>query len=57
MHPTRQEDLTSLTAFGWCCKKIRREVRVVLFRCIRVTSVEDAEEVLREKRGWARYVK
>ncbi|WWD21861.1 hypothetical protein CI109_106349 [Kwoniella shandongensis] len=57
MHQERQDDLATLVALGWTCRKIRREVRRILFNCVRIPSVEHAEELVRNKDGWATYVK
>jgi hypothetical protein len=57
MHQERQDDLASLVALGSTCRKIRKEVRVLLFRCIRTPTLSHVEEVLRNADGWARYVK
>ncbi|ORY23801.1 hypothetical protein BCR39DRAFT_342552 [Naematelia encephala] len=57
MHQERQDDLASLVSFGSSCRRARREVRVVLFRCIRTPTVNHVEEVIRNRRGWAKYVR
>ncbi|WRT65261.1 uncharacterized protein IL334_002204 [Kwoniella shivajii] len=57
MHQERQDDLASLISLGTVCRKIRREVRRVLFTCVRVSGVSWAEEVIENRDGWAKYVK
>ncbi|WVQ68712.1 uncharacterized protein L199_006921 [Kwoniella botswanensis] len=57
MHQERQDDLASLISLGMVCRKIRREVRRILFTCVRVSGVDWAEEVIENRDGWARYVK
>jgi len=57
MSPTRQAALDSVIEFGWTCRQVRKEVKVVLFRCIRVTSVESIHNVIAHKDDWAPYVK
>jgi hypothetical protein len=57
MHEERQDDLYSVIEFGSVCRKIRREVRVVLFRCIRTPTIRHVETVLANRDGWARYVR
>lgn len=57
MHEEREDDLASLVALGSTCRKIRREVRVLLFRCIRTPTLRHVEEVVRNRDGWGRYVK
>lgn len=57
MSPTRQAALDSLIEFGWTCRRVRKEVKVVLFRCIRVTSVESIHNVISHKDDWGPYVK
>ncbi|WVR04236.1 hypothetical protein IAU60_001236 [Kwoniella sp. DSM 27419] len=57
MHQERQDDLAALIALGQVSRKIRREVRRILFTCVRIPSIEHAEELIENKDGWARYVK
>ncbi|OCF38826.1 hypothetical protein I317_07399 [Kwoniella heveanensis CBS 569] len=57
MHQERQDDLWTLISLGQVCRKIRREVRRILFTCVRIPSVEHAEELISNRDGWARYVK
>lgn len=57
MHQERQDALTSLIAFGMTCRKVRREVRVVQFRCIRTPTVQHLETVVQNRDTWGRYVK
>ncbi|WVW79020.1 hypothetical protein I302_100983 [Kwoniella bestiolae CBS 10118] len=57
MHQERQDDLASLISLGMVSRKIRREVRRILFTCVRVSGVHWAEEVIENRDGWARYVK
>ncbi|OCF76392.1 hypothetical protein I204_02087 [Kwoniella mangroviensis CBS 8886] len=57
MHQERQDDLASLISLGMVCRKIRREVRRILFTCVRVSGVHWAEEIIGNRDGWARYVK
>lgn len=55
MDDRRQEDLATLVNLGNTCKKIRAEVRVILFRCIRVSSLEQLEAV--PASDWTRFVR
>lgn len=57
MSASRTEALASLISFGWTCRRIRREVKVVLFRCIRTPTEEWAKNVLDHQHDWAAYVK
>lgn len=57
MHPTRQDALLSLVNLGSTCRKLRKEVRVIIFRCIRTPTVQHVEEVIRNRRGWAKLVR
>ncbi|WWC58935.1 uncharacterized protein I303_101480 [Kwoniella dejecticola CBS 10117] len=57
MHQERQDDLASLISLGMVSRKIRKEVRRILFQCVRVSGVHWAEEVIQNREGWARYVK
>ncbi|KAL1412617.1 hypothetical protein Q8F55_000364 [Vanrija albida] len=55
MHEERQDALFSLIALGDTCRKVRREVRVILFRCIRIPTVWHAYEAA--KYDWAPFVR
>ena len=57
MHQERQDDLASLVAFGQVCRKVRREARIILFRCIRTPTIEHVRQVIQNRDGWSRYVK
>ena len=57
MHEERQDDLASLIAMGMTCRKIRKEVRAILFRCIRPYTVKDVNTVIQNKDNWAKYAK
>ncbi|KAL7423960.1 hypothetical protein Q5752_001545 [Cryptotrichosporon argae] len=57
MHQEREDCLLSLVAFGSTCRRVRREVRATIFRCIRISSTAHAHEVVRNRGGWARYVR
>lgn len=57
MDGPRQEDLASLIRFGWVCRKVRREARVVLFRCIRVNELKQLHEVVEHRDSWGKYVR
>ncbi|WVQ75334.1 hypothetical protein IAR50_004951 [Cryptococcus sp. DSM 104548] len=57
MHEERQESLRSLIHLGLTCRKIRREVRPILFTCVRVGSVESAEEMIQNHATWGVYVR
>lgn len=57
MHQERQEDLASLIALGKTCRKLRKEVRVVTFRCIRTPTIRHVEDVIAARKDWAVFVK
>lgn len=57
MHEERQDALTALVAFGKTCRKVRREVRVVQFRCIRTPTTRDVDTVVKNVDNWAHYVR
>jgi hypothetical protein len=57
MAPVRQAALDSLIEFGWTCRKVRKEVKVVLFRCIRTTSIEAVQNVISHRSDWGQFVK
>lgn len=57
MDPDRQTALESLIAFGSTCRKVRKEARVILFRCVRIPGIPEAEELIANRDGWAKLVK
>lgn len=58
MHEERQTALLTLKAFGSTCRKVRREARVVLFRCIRTTTLEHVDIALGQgQHFWGRHAR
>ncbi|ODN91375.1 hypothetical protein L198_05887 [Cryptococcus wingfieldii CBS 7118] len=57
MHEERQESLRSLIHLGLTCRKIRREVKPLLFTCVRVGTVECAKEMIENYATWGVYVR
>lgn len=55
MHAERQEALGSLVALGAVSRGVRDAVRPILFRCVRILSVANAEEVI--VADWAPFVR
>lgn len=55
MHAERQEDLNSLVNLGLTCKKIRQEVRRIMYHCIRIDSVKVLNEL--PEYDWTGFVK
>ncbi|UOH82149.1 hypothetical protein LQV05_004842 [Cryptococcus neoformans] len=57
MDRDRQNSLNVLIALGMTCRKIRREVKGILFTCVRVHDQDKGVELIEHRDTWGIYVR
>lgn len=57
MDQDRQNSLDTLIALGMTCRKIRREVKGLLFTCVRVHDQDKGLELIEHTETWGIYVR
>lgn len=57
MDQDRQNSLDTLIALGMTCRKIRREVKGILFTCVRVHDQDKGLELIGHTETWGIYVR
>lgn len=57
MDQDRQNSLDTLIALGMTCRKIRREVKGILFTCVRVHDQDKGLELIEHRETWGIYVR
>lgn len=57
MDRDRQNSLNALIALGMTCRKIRREVKGILFTCVRVHDQDKGVELIEHRDTWGIYVR
>jgi hypothetical protein len=57
MDPARWAGLETLISLAATCRRIRDVCRGLLFRCVRISNVESAVELIRAKDVWGKWVK
>ncbi|KAE8543357.1 hypothetical protein D1P53_000062 [Cryptococcus gattii VGV] len=57
MDQDRQNSLDTLIALGMTCRKIRREVKGILFTCVRVHDQDKGLELIENRETWGIYVR
>jgi hypothetical protein len=53
----RRQELSDLINFGSSCRAIWKEVRPIMFRCIRTPEIDKINEVIERHNDWGRHVK